>query len=93
MQWDTAVSVSNNIGRFESRRAQRTLLCRLRRVLVVLAALAVHPELGLLLIKGEHDGDELVLVVAIAVVTRHYNAYIADLYLGPSTFGDGVYTE
>ncbi len=93
MQWDTAVSVSNNIGRFESRRAQRTLLCRLRRVLVVLAALAVYPELGLLLIKGERDGDELVLVVAVAVVAGHYNARIADLHLGPSTLGDGVDAE
>jgi hypothetical protein len=37
-------------------------------VFAVLATLAVHPELGLLLVKGERDGDELVLVVAVAVV-------------------------
>jgi hypothetical protein len=37
-------------------------------VFAVLAALAVHPELGLLLVKGERDEDELVLVVAVAVV-------------------------
>ena len=62
-------------------------------MLVVLAALAVHPELGLLLIKGERDGDELVLDVAVAVVAGHYNARIADLHLGPSTLGDDVDTE
>lgn len=48
-------------------------------MLVILAALAMHPELRLLLIKGERDRDELALVVAVAVVARYYNARIADL--------------
>jgi hypothetical protein len=60
---------------------------------VVRAALAVHPELGLLLIKGERDGDELILAVAVAIVAGHYNARIADLHLRPSTLGDSVDAE
>lgn len=71
----------SNIGRFESRRAQRTLL-RLRRVLVfVLATPAVYLELGILLVERERDEDELVLVVAVAVVARHHNARIANTHL------------
>jgi hypothetical protein len=53
----------------------------------------MHPELGLLLIKGECDGDELVLVVGIAIVARHDNARITDLQLGPRTLGEGVDAE
>jgi hypothetical protein len=62
-------------------------------VLVVRLAPAMHPERGLLLIKGERDGDELVLVVAVSVVAGYYNARIADLHLRPSTFGEGVDAE
>jgi len=59
----TVVNFSNNIRRFESQRAHRTLLLhRFRRVLVVHAPLAVHPELGLLLVEHERDGDEFLLV-------------------------------
>lgn len=77
----------------ESRRAQRNLL-RLRRVLVfALATLAVHLERGILLVERERDGDELVLVAAVAVVARHYNTRIANTHLGPSTLGDSVDAE
>ena len=62
-------------------------------MLAVFAALTVHPGLGLLLVKGERDGDELVLVVAVAVVAGYYNTRIADLHLRLSIFGDGVYAE
>jgi hypothetical protein len=50
-------------------------------VVVVLFALAVHPELGLLLVIREYDRDKLVLVVIVAIVARYYNACIANLYL------------
>jgi hypothetical protein len=60
---------------------------------VVRAALAMHPELGLLLVELERDGDEPALVVAVAIVAGHHNACIANLHLGPSTLGDGVDAE
>lgn len=62
-------------------------------MLVVRFAPAMHPERGLLLIKGERDGDEVGLVVAVSVIIGHYNARIADLHLRPSTFGAGVDAE
>jgi hypothetical protein len=58
-----------------------------------LATPAVYLELGILLVKRECDRDELVLVVAIAVVTRHYNAHIANTYLSPSTLSDSIDAE
>jgi hypothetical protein len=58
-----------------------------------LATLAVYPELGILLVEAECDGDELVLVVAVAVVARHHNARISNAHLGPSTLGDSVDAE
>ena len=61
---------------------------------VVRVAPAVHPELGLLLVEHERDGDELlVLVVAVAVVAGHHNARIANTHLGPSNLGNGVNAE
>lgn len=60
---------------------------------MVRATPAVHPELGLLLVERERDGDELVLVVIFAVVAGHHNACIANLHLGPSTLSDGVDAE
>jgi hypothetical protein len=50
-------------------------------VVVVLFALAVHPKLRLLLVIREYNKDKLVLIVIIAIVTKHYNARIANLYL------------
>ena len=43
-------------------------------MLVVSPTLAIYPELGLLLIEGERNKDKLILVVAVFVVARHYNA-------------------
>jgi len=59
-------------------------------VFVVLATSAVHPKLGLLLVKRESNRDELALVVAVAVVDRHHDARITNLHLGPSTLSDRV---
>ena len=59
---------------------------------MVLAALAMHPELRFL-VERERDGDELVRVVAIAVVAGHYNARISNFHLGPITIGNGVDAE
>jgi hypothetical protein len=60
---------------------------------MVRAASAMHPKLGLLLIKGERDEDKLVLVVDVAVVARHNNTRITDLHLEPRTLGEGVDAE
>jgi hypothetical protein len=62
-------------------------------VLVVLAALAVHSELGLLLVEHQRDGDEPVLVVAVAVVAGHHSARISNTHLGPSSLGNGADAE
>jgi hypothetical protein len=62
-------------------------------VLVVYSASAVHSELGLLFVKCKCNRDKLVLVVAVAVVARHYNTCIANLYLRPSTFSNSVNAE
>ena len=60
---------------------------------MVLAALAMYFELGLFFVERERNGDELVLVVAVAVVARDYNARITNTHLSPSTLSDGVDAE
>jgi hypothetical protein len=62
-------------------------------LIFALTILAIYFELGILLVEREHDRYELVLVVAVAIVTRHYNAYITNTHLGLSTLGDSVDTE
>lgn len=53
----------------------------------------MYSEVGLL-IKCESDGYELALVVAVAVIIVGYNnACVANLYLGPITFGNGIDAE
>ena len=48
---------------------------------MVLLVLAVYPELRLLLVKRKRNKDKLILVVIVTIVTRYYNARIANLYL------------
>jgi hypothetical protein len=54
------------------------------------ATLSMHPELEILLVEHERDGNEL---VAVAVVARYHNTRIANLHLGLSILSDSVDTE
>ncbi len=50
----------------------------------------MYPKLAILFVEWERDRDELVLVVAVAIVAKHHNARIASTHFGPSTFSDSV---
>ena len=58
-----------------------------------LSTFAVYLELGILLVEGECDGDELIVVVAVAIVARYHDACISDAHLGPSIPGDSIDTK
>ncbi|KAJ8059516.1 hypothetical protein OCU04_011174 [Sclerotinia nivalis] len=62
-------------------------------MLMISFAFIMHPELRLPLIKGERNGDELVMIVALSVVARYYNARITDAHLGPSILSEDVNAE
>lgn len=57
---------------------------------MVLAAPAMDLELRLSLVEGKGDGDELVLVVSLAIVVRNDNARVANLHFGPVIFSEGI---
>ena len=59
-------------------------------MLVVLAALAVHPELGFLLVERERDGDKPIRVVVFGVIARYHDARITNLHLSPRSLSNGV---
>jgi hypothetical protein len=50
----------------------------------------MYPELGILLVKGEYNGDKLNLVVTVIIIIKHYNACIFNAHLGLSAFNNSV---
>lgn len=60
---------------------------------VVLAALAVHLVLRLVVVKGESDRDELGFVVVIAVIARHHYTGVANFHFRPGVLGQSVDAE
>ena len=48
---------------------------------VVATAPAMHLALGLVVIKGESDRNELVLVKAVAIVAGHHHTGVAKFHL------------
>ena len=53
----------------------------------------MNRESGLLFLEPKRNRNELVLIVAVAMVAGHDDARIANLHLGPCALGEGIDTE
>lgn len=62
-------------------------------MLMVLPALAMHLEFGVIVAECKCDGNKLVLVVTGAFVARHNDACITNFDLSPCILGNGVDAE
>ena len=62
-------------------------------MLVVHSTFAMNGESGLFLLKRKCNGNELLLIVVVAMIAWHYDARIANLHLRPSVLGEGIDTK